>query len=63
MSTGMHQDAIKPVLQVRGLRTVIDGSAMVIGQAAAAFALLTGCTANIIRMRTSFDQFAPAKAA
>ncbi len=26
MSTGMHQDAIKPVLQVRGLRTVIDGS-------------------------------------
>ena len=27
MSTGMHQDAIKPVLQVRGLRTVIDGSA------------------------------------
>ena len=43
--------------------TVIDGSAMVIGQAAAAFALLTGCTANIIRMRTSFDQFARAKAA
>jgi len=27
MSTGMHQDTIKPVLQVRGLRTVIDGSA------------------------------------
>ncbi len=27
MSTGMHQNAIKPVLQVRGLRTVIDGSA------------------------------------
>jgi peptide/nickel transport system ATP-binding protein len=26
MSTGMHQNAIKPVLQVRGLRTVIDGS-------------------------------------
>jgi shikimate dehydrogenase len=43
--------------------TVIDGSAMVIGQAAAAFALLTGCTADLIRMRASFDQFAPAKAA
>jgi peptide/nickel transport system ATP-binding protein len=27
MSTGMRQDTIKPVLQVRGLRTVIDGSA------------------------------------
>jgi peptide/nickel transport system ATP-binding protein len=26
MSTGMHQDTIKPVLQVRGLRTVVDGS-------------------------------------
>lgn len=43
--------------------TVIDGSAMAIGQAAAAFALLTGCTADITRMRTSFDQFALAKAA
>ncbi len=43
--------------------TVIDGSAMAIGQAAAAFTLFTGRPADTQRMRASFDLFAPAKAA
>jgi shikimate dehydrogenase len=43
--------------------TVIDGSAMAIGQAAAAFTLFTGHTADRARMRGSFDRFAPAHAA
>lgn len=42
---------------------VIDGSAMAIGQAAAAFTLFTGRTPDIARMRASFDQFAAARAA
>ncbi|MBU6167054.1 MAG: shikimate dehydrogenase [Alphaproteobacteria bacterium] len=42
---------------------VIDGSAMAIGQAAAAFTLFTGRPADRARMRASFDSFAPARAA
>lgn len=43
--------------------TVIDGSAMAIGQAAAAFTLFTGRPADRMRMRASFDRFTPANAA
>ena len=43
--------------------TVIDGSAMAIGQAAAAFTLFTGRPADRVRMRASFDLFASARAA
>jgi shikimate dehydrogenase len=43
--------------------TVIDGSTMAIGQAAAAFTLFTGRPADRLRMRASFDRFTPANAA
>mgnify|MGYP002785023060 CR=1 FL=1 len=43
--------------------TVIDGSAMAIGQAAAAFTLFTGRPADRARMRASFDLYAAARAA
>lgn len=46
----------------RGCR-IIDGSAMVVGQAAAAFTLFTQRPADLARMRASFGQFAPANAA
>lgn len=38
---------------------VIDGSTMVVGQAAAAFGLFTGRQADRARMRASFDRFVP----
>lgn len=40
--------------------TVIDGSAMAVGQAAAAFSLFTGRPADTCRMHGSFELFAPA---
>ncbi len=42
---------------------VINGSAMAIGQAAAAFTLFTGRPADRARMQASFDRFAAARAA
>jgi len=41
--------------------TVIDGSAMAVGQAAAAFNLFTGHVADRARMAASFTRFAPAQ--
>lgn len=41
--------------------TVINGSAMAVGQAAAAFSLFTGHNADHLRMQASFTCFAPAQ--